>query len=227
MEQKHKGLKWTFVLSAILIAALAVEMARRTDLLPLTAPTWLIVRVLGITAYLLLFFGICLGITFGMPVWGGNKVIRDRFIALHFYLNTTGVFVALLHPLLLVIDPYISFSWLQLIIPFTAPKEPLLYSLGTLTLYGLMFVVITTDLKKKMPVKVWRTFHLFAYLLFISALAHGMLGGTDTRNILIFSMYTVTFLTVLILMIIQVRMFSNLKRNALHRKETESRSVNQ
>ncbi|GAY74935.1 hypothetical protein NBRC111894_489 [Sporolactobacillus inulinus] len=73
MEQKHKGLKWTIGLALILIISLFIEMERHTGFLSAAAPTWLIVRILGITAYLLLFCGICLGIMAGMPIWRGRK----------------------------------------------------------------------------------------------------------------------------------------------------------
>ncbi|GEB77970.1 hypothetical protein [Sporolactobacillus inulinus] len=225
MEQKHKGLKWTIGLALILIISLFIEMERHTGFLSAAAPTWLIVRILGITAYLLLFCGICLGIMAGMPIWRGRKKARNRLLKTHSLLNTTGTFVAMLHPLLLIIDPYVPFSWMQLLIPFTAPKEPFLYGLGTLTLYGLLFILITTDLKNKMPVKLWRSFHLIAYVLFLLALTHGIMGGTDASNIVIFSMYVVTFVVVLALMIAQIHMVSAIKNKALRNQKVTERGL--
>ncbi|WP_223066417.1 ferric reductase-like transmembrane domain-containing protein [Paenibacillus caui] len=216
MEHKHKPLKWITVIALIMIYAIFIEMVRRSGSPLSTVPTWVITRTLGITAYLLLFLGICLGITYGMPIWKGKQKIRSRVRDFHFLTNTGGVFLAMLHPMLLVIDAYVPFSWGQLIVPFTGPKEPFIYGLGTLTLYGLLFVVTTTDLRAKMSVKLWRAIHLSAYILFIFALAHGMMGGTDTRKIWIFSMYVVTFCTVLALMIAQVTMISSLKKRAQH-----------
>ncbi|MET1248504.1 hypothetical protein ABWW58_06940 [Sporolactobacillus sp. STCC-11] len=227
MEQKHKVLKWAVGLSLIIIISLFIEFERRTGFLSAHAPTWLMVRVLGISAYLLLFCGICLGIMAGMPIWGGRKKARDLLLSIHFFFNTTGVFVAMLHPLLLVIDPYVPFSWMQLLVPFTAPREPFLYGLGTLTLYGLLFVLLTTDLKKKMPVKLWKSFHLISYILFLLALTHGIMGGTDSSNILIFSMYVVTFVSVLALMIVQIQTVSALKRKALNKQRLTERNMHQ
>ncbi|MCO7127188.1 hypothetical protein NIE88_15570 [Sporolactobacillus shoreicorticis] len=215
MEQKHKVLKWIIGLALIFMISLFVEFERRTGSLSANAPTWLIVRVLGISAYLLLFCGICLGIIAGMPIWRGRKKGRDLLLSIHFFFNTTGVFVAMLHPLLLVIDPYVPFSWMQLLVPFTAPREPFLYGLGTLTLYGLLFVLLTTDLKKKMPTRLWHSFHLIAYLLFLLTLTHGIMGGTDSSNLLIFAMYVITFVSVLVLLIMQIHMVSSLKKRAL------------
>ncbi|SFG28905.1 hypothetical protein [Sporolactobacillus nakayamae] len=227
MEHKHKLLKWTIGLALILVICFFIELAHRTNILPASTPTWLTVRVLGITAYVLLFFGICLGITAGMPIWKGRKPARDLLLSIHFFFNTTGVFVAMLHPLLLVIDPYVPFSWMQLLIPFTAPREPFLYGLGTLTLYGLLFVLLTTDLKKKMPVKLWKSFHLISYILFLLALTHGIMGGTDSSNIIIFSMYVVTFVSVLALMIVQIQMVSALKKKALNKQHLTEHNIRQ
>ncbi|MFT8309745.1 MAG: hypothetical protein ABF629_01155 [Sporolactobacillus sp.] len=227
MDQKHKVLKWTVGFSLMIIISLFIEFERRTGFLSAHAPTWLIVRVLGISAYLLLFCGICLGIMAGMPIWRGRKKARDLLLSIHFFFNTTGVFVAMLHPLLLVIDPYVPFSWMQLLVPFTAPREPFLYGLGTLTLYGLLFVLLTTDLKEKMPRKIWHSFHLIAYLLFLLALTHGIMGGTDSKNILIFSMYVLTFLVVMVLMVAQIQMMSAIKKRALRKQHAAQSSVHQ
>jgi len=227
VDQKHKVLKWTVGFSLMIIISLFIEFERRTGFLSAHAPTWLIVRVLGISAYLLLFCGICLGIMAGMPIWRGRKKARDLLLSIHFFFNTTGVFVAMLHPLLLVIDPYVPFSWMQLLVPFTAPREPFLYGLGTLTLYGLLFVLLTTDLKEKMPRKIWHSFHLIAYLLFLLALTHGIMGGTDSKNILIFSMYVLTFLVVMVLMVAQIQMMSAIKKRALRKQHAAQSSVHQ
>ncbi|AJY74698.1 hypothetical protein [Paenibacillus beijingensis] len=224
MELKHKRLKWVIIIVIIAVFAVWIEMVRRSGTPLSTVPTWLITRTLGITAYLLLFLGICLGILYGMPIWKGKQNIRSKVKDLHFLVNTSGVLAAMLHPMLLVLDAYVTFSWVQLIVPFTAPKEPFLYGLGTLTLYGLLLVVITTDLKKSMSVKLWRTVHLSAYVLFILALAHGMMGGTDTRNIAIFSMYVVTFCAVLALMIVQTAMIRNLKKKAMRKQQLRARN---
>nr|WP_304654820.1 hypothetical protein [Sporolactobacillus sp. STSJ-5] len=211
----------------MIIISLFIEFERRTGFLSAHAPTWLIVRVLGISAYLLLFCGICLGIMAGMPIWRGRKKARDLLLSIHFFFNTTGVFVAMLHPLLLIIDPYVPFSWMQLLVPFTAPREPFLYGLGTLTLYGLLFVLLTTDLKEKMPRKIWHSFHLIAYLLFLLALTHGIMGGTDSKNILIFSMYVLTFLVVMVLMVAQIQMMSAIKKRALRKQHAAQSSMHQ
>jgi DMSO/TMAO reductase YedYZ heme-binding membrane subunit len=133
----------------------------------------------------------------------------------------------MLHPLLLVIDPYVPFSWIQLLIPFIAPREPFLYGLGTLTLYGFLFVLLTTDLKKKMPRKIWHSFHLIAYLLFLLALTHGIMGGTDSGNLFIFAMYVFTFISVLALMIVQIQMVSALKNKALSKQRLTERNMHQ
>ncbi|MCO7175143.1 hypothetical protein ACFP7A_05780 [Sporolactobacillus kofuensis] len=227
MAQKHILLKWIIGPALIVVISLFIEYARQTNILPSTVPTWLSVRALGIAAYVLLFFGICLGILSGMPIWRGRKASRDAILTLHFYMNTSGVFIAMLHPLLLIIDPFVPFSWIQLLVPFTAPREPFLYGLGTITLYGLLFVLATTDLKKEMPVKLWHSFHLIAYILYLFALTHGILGGTDSRNVWFFSMYVFTFVVVLTLMIAQIQMVSTIKKKALRKQRLTKRGVGQ
>ncbi|MBP3039157.1 hypothetical protein J9303_06535 [Bacillaceae bacterium Marseille-Q3522] len=104
MEQKHKRLKWFTGIVLIVAYAVFIEMVRQSGSPLSTVPTWLITRTLGIAAYLLLFFGICLGILYGMPIWKGKQQMRSRMMSLHFFANTSGVFIGALHPMLLILD---------------------------------------------------------------------------------------------------------------------------
>jgi Predicted ferric reductase len=216
-NSRYLFFKRTAGLAALLFIGLIVDYGQRNGLVPGSVQSWMVVRVLGMTAFLLLFLGICIGIVLGMPVWKGKKASRNLWISIHFYLNTGCIFLAALHPMLLIADT-VPFTWLQILLPFTAPHEPFLYGLGTVTLYGFLFLLITADLRKRIPVRVWHSLHLLSYLLFLTALAHGTLGGTDNRNPLIFLMYAVTFSIVLILMITQVRMAGALKKKAAQKQ---------
>ncbi|WP_010630753.1 hypothetical protein [Sporolactobacillus vineae] len=213
MNKKYPVFQRTAGLAILLLIGLITDLGQRNGLAPDPVQSSTMIRVLGILAFLLLFLGICVGIVLGMPVWRGKKASRDRWISVHFYLNSGCIFLAALHPMLLIADT-LPFTWLQILVPFTAPHEPFLYGLGTLTFYGFLFLLITADVRRLMPAKVWHSIHLLSYLLFLAALTHGILGGSDARNPLIFMMYVSTFLIVLILMIIQVGMIGSLRKKA-------------
>lgn len=215
--KKYPVYKRTAGLAVVLLIGLITDLGQRNGLAPDPIQSVIMIRVLGILAFLLLFLGICVGIVLGMPLWRGKKSSRDRWISIHFYLNSGCIFLAALHPMLLIADTE-PFTWLQILVPFTAPHEPFLYGLGTLTFYGFLFLTITADIRRLLPAKVWHSIHLLSYLLFLAAMAHGILGGSDAGNPLIFMMYVSTFLIVLVLMIIQVGMIRSLSKKAARKQ---------
>ncbi|WP_181444586.1 hypothetical protein [Bacillus sp. 03113] len=213
--RKSKWLKWIIGSAIILIIVLIVEDVRATEKVQLTGfwssfPTWIVVRVLGLISYGFIFIGISLGIIYSMPIWKGK--IKANLYKLHSIVTISGLFCGMLHPILLVIDQYLTFSWLELLIPFIAPSKPILYGFGTLTVYCMLIILLSTDLRSKLSKKVWHTIHMGAYPVYILALAHGILGGIDAKNIWIFLMYVISFSFILILMTIQMMLINKKKR---------------
>lgn len=203
--------KWLVGGAILLIAAILIENVRLigSDQAP-EFPAWQMTRFTGLLSYVLLFIGISLGIASGMPVWKGKQ--KAKLFQWHSAATISGTLCGLLHPMFLVIDSYEPFAWPELIIPFTTHIKPLIYGLGTVTAYGMLMLIITTDLRGKLSVKFWRTLHLCAYPLYLTALTHGMLGGTDTKNKWIYLMYIATFSIILVLMIMQTVMMNRRRR---------------
>jgi methionine sulfoxide reductase heme-binding subunit len=159
----------------------------RLSQLVLSLPTWTLIRVSGILAYLFLFAGMSLGILYSFPQWKGS--IKASLMKSHTFANNAGTLLALLHAVILIIDIYMPFQWSELLIPFSAAHKPLWNGLGTLAAYGLLLLIFTTDIRNKMKRKVWRVIHLLSYPIFIMVLLHGIFTGTDTANVWIKDMY--------------------------------------
>ncbi|UJF34720.1 ferric reductase-like transmembrane domain-containing protein [Paenibacillus hexagrammi] len=152
-------------------------------------PTWNLIRIFGIASYLCLFLGMVLGISYSFP---SLKSKRAQLLKWHTGTNITGTLLALLHAMLLIIDVYMPFSWMDIIVPFHASNSTVLNALGTIAFYGLIVVLLTSDLRNKLGRKVWLAFHFLSYPLFVLALIHGLFEGTDSSNILIKLMYYVS-----------------------------------
>ncbi|KQL43518.1 ferric reductase [Brevibacillus choshinensis] len=175
-------------------------------------PTWELIRFFGLLSYFMLFTGVGLGICYSMPGWAPKT--KGRLYKIHSAASVSGMFLGVFHAMLLVIDTYMPFSWGELLFPFTASHSPLLNGLGTITAYGMVAIILTTDLRNKLNKKVWRAVHLCSYPTFVMALIHGMGVGTDTREGWIILFYVFTFTAVTILLI--ARAFLGGKRNLAH-----------
>ncbi|MNQ76843.1 Ferric reductase like transmembrane component [compost metagenome] len=153
-------------------------------------PTWMLLRSFGLLSYMTLFIGMALGILYSYPQIKG--MMKGRFLRWHTYANLTGTCFALLHTVLLIIDTFMPFDWAELLIPFTAKHNPLLNGIGTLAMYGLLLVILTTDLRNKLKRKLWLTIHFMSYPIFALAMIHGLLLGTDSKLEWVMFMYVAT-----------------------------------
>lgn len=212
--QSSKGLKW--IVGGVVILAFAVTINLSAGLWA-RFPVWQFIRFSGLLSYLFLCLGISLGIAYSMPVWTAEQKLR--IYKYHSSATISGAFCGLMHAMFLLIDTYMSFSLIELLIPFTAPVKPVLFGLGTISLYGVLLIIFTTDVRSKLFRKLWMTIHMCAYPIYLTALAHGMLGGTDTKNPWIFMMYVVSFVIVLLLMVIQAILVKRSRNKAVVNKK--------
>jgi sulfoxide reductase heme-binding subunit YedZ len=104
---------------------------------------------------------------------------------------------ALLHGVITIIDTYAPYSWSDLFIPFSAQVSPALSGFGTLSSYGLLAVILTTDLRNKLKRRVWLIIHMLSYPIYIMALIHSFFLGTDSSLPLVRFMYLSSILLIL------------------------------
>ncbi|WP_186445779.1 ferric reductase-like transmembrane domain-containing protein [Paenibacillus cremeus] len=162
----------------------------------LTLPSWWIIRIAGLGAYALLYIGVMLGITYSMPALKGQA--KSSVYRWHMLCTNGGLLLAVAHVLFLLIDTYSPFTWQELLIPFHAAKNPVWNGLGTLSLYGLLLVLFTTDFKAILNSKAWRVFHLLSYPVFLAAMLHGLGAGTDSKVPWILGFYVFTCVTIVV-----------------------------
>lgn len=141
---------------------------------------WYTTRATGITAYLLLFATVALGLMLSGRAgawWQGVPVL-----ALHRFLTwLMGAFLAV-HVLILLGSSYLHFGILELFIPFLAVYEPFWTGIGILAVYLLVLVTVSTVIRKHLQNMVWYGLHVLSYPAFIGATAHGIMAGSDTRT---------------------------------------------
>ncbi|WP_193571437.1 ferric reductase [Paenibacillus psychroresistens] len=144
-----------------------------------TLPIWQIIRSSGIASYILLAVGICLGILYSFPFFKGKNKVRLH--KMHTFSTISGTGIGMLHGMITVIDQYTAFNWSEVLIPFTAVRAPVLNGLGTLSVYGMLLLIFTSDIRHKLQKKVWLLIHMLSYPIFIMAFIHGYFLGTDSN----------------------------------------------
>jgi methionine sulfoxide reductase heme-binding subunit len=165
--------------------------------------TWNVIRASGLTSYLLLFLSVSLGM-FCYGKWIEPKY-RSVLLIMHHLFGWTGFLFGMLHGLVLMIDNYQPFSFKMVLIPFTAQYLPLASGLGTISLYLMVAVLISSDWMKTFGRKVWRFIHYLALPSYLLALIHGIAAGTDTGSLWARLLYLLTAAAFLICLTVRIQ----------------------
>lgn len=153
--------------------------------------TWYIIRAAGFTAAGLLFLLMLSGI-------GQVTGLTYRFMeplkawVLHKTLAIALCVVIAVHVLFLLIDAYLPFSLVQILVPFASTYNngtslfsfglgSIAVALGVLAMYGVAIVVATSlgwiDSKKRL----WRNTHYTSYFIIIAVFIHALGTGSDLK----------------------------------------------
>ena len=139
---------------------------------------WALGRGTGITALGFL----TISVTLGIATRSGRPLLTlPRFAVadVHRFAALAGTMLVTLHLALLFADPYAQLRLVDFVAPFLGAYRPLWQGLGTLAFDLLLVVIVTSLLRHRLGLKVFRIVHWVAYALWPVALAHGLGNGTD------------------------------------------------
>lgn len=93
------------------------------------------------------------------------------------------VFVAMHLSFLLAAKEY-RFTLTSIFNPSVAPKQASIVWLGTLSLYALLLVIITTQkrVKAQLGFRIWKNLHLLSYITALLFLFHGLLMDPELKD---------------------------------------------
>lgn len=165
------------------------------------SPTlWYVTRAMGIAAYIALSLSVALGMLRTIA-----RSARERLSwvvdELHQFVATLAGVLIFGHLIALALDPFLPFSIANLLLPIAEPYRPLAVSLGVLSLYGMIVLLFSSWLRRRIPYKMWRLLHYASFITFVLVTAHGWLAGSDTgepwmRAIYGFAAAAIAFMTI-------------------------------
>ena len=152
---------------------------------------WYITRASGITAVALL---LCLVISGIGLVTGYTYRFFEPLTAwaVHKALGLTMIVAVAIHGIALIFDTYVPFTIAQILFPFASNYRPavlfgakvgtLWVALGIFAFYGLALIIITSLIWIDKKPKIWKSIHIFSYLVAIMVFFHGLYLGTDLTH---------------------------------------------
>jgi methionine sulfoxide reductase heme-binding subunit len=143
---------------------------------------WYVIRATGVVALALLTVTVVLGLL------NRSRVTSDRwprFVIDRLHRNASLLAVVFLsvHIVTAVTDGWVSVDLADVFIPFRGTYRPLWVGLGATAVDLLAAVILTSLVRVRLGVKMWRGVHWLAYLAWPVAVAHGLGIGTDSGQI--------------------------------------------
>src|SRR5581483_5769253 len=85
-------------------------------------------------------------------------------------------------------------------LPFRSHYRPVALTLGGLTFYGSILLTASFYVRRFIGHRSWRALHYLSFLLYVLAILHALLTGSDSGNSLVQLSYFVSGLVVLLLL---------------------------
>ncbi len=141
---------------------------------------WWAGRATGIGAYIALalsmFFGLMVS-SRGLDGAIGRRTILEH----HQQWALSAVVFSVAHVIVIATDGYVDIDLRGSLVPGQSAHLTGAVAVGTLALWGIAVLVVSSWLRAYMNYVVWRTIHATATGAFLLALAHGLVAGTDTK----------------------------------------------
>ncbi|MEO7666000.1 MAG: ferric reductase-like transmembrane domain-containing protein, partial [Dehalococcoidia bacterium] len=109
-----------------------------------------------------------------------------------------GVLIGM-HVGLLLAHSYVRFSLVEVLVPFASSWRPIPAAMGTISMYLVAVVLLTSALREHMSYRAWRVLHFVAFPAWAMATIHGIFAGSDSQFAAIQYMYLTSFALVLLL----------------------------
>jgi predicted ferric reductase len=143
-----------------------------------TQITWYAARAAGIVAWTLAAGSVVWGLALSTRVMGGKP--RPAWIFdLHRFLGGLALTFTGIHVGAILLDTYVHFTLVNLLVPFTGTWHPAAVAWGILSFYVLLAVEVTSLARASVRKRVWRRVHFASFLLFTSSTVHAVTAGTD------------------------------------------------
>ena len=143
--------------------------------------SWYAARAAGLVAWTLSGASVVLGLVMATSAFG-RRPTRAWKLDLHRYLGTLAVAFTGVHVGAILVDSFVHFSLVDVLVPFASAWHPAAVAGGVVALWLLVAVEVTSLLRHRMNLRTWHRVHLLSFPLFALATVHGLAAGTDASG---------------------------------------------
>ena len=165
--------------------------------------TWYIIRGSGFVAFGLLTASLLWGLMVSSKVFG--RAVKAKGLQwLHESLGLAALLATIIHMIALAMDEFIEFTWLDVLVPGASEWQPLAVAFGVVAFWSMAVVSLTFYVKKWIGQGMWRSIHYLSFGVFVAAIGHGILAGTDSNHPIAIAAYVGSIVSVVLLTIVRV-----------------------
>ncbi len=166
--------------------------------------TWTIARAGGFLAYGLLTASVVLGLLLGLG-WKNRTFTRFVTTETHRFVTLLGLLFIAIHGASLLLDPFIGFTPIEVLVPFASHYRPLFVALGIVGGYLALAIWASEYVRSRIGYAWWRRFHVLAFGAWALATVHGIGNGSDTRAAWALAIYGISAALVVGLLALRLR----------------------
>jgi methionine sulfoxide reductase heme-binding subunit len=139
---------------------------------------WYTARAAGIVTWALLAASVLWGLALS------TRALRGRprpawLLDLHRFLGGAAVIFLTVHVVTILLDTYVHFGLVEVLVPLTATWRPGPVAWGIVAMYLLVAVELTSLARARLPKRFWDSSHYLVFPLFAFASIHALTAGTD------------------------------------------------
>lgn len=146
------------------------------------ATSWYVARSAGIAAWLFLMATIVWGSVTAGRFARFHKPLHRWMVDLHPVLGALSVLLLGVHLTAVLVDPTVSFSPVDVFVPFASSWRTLAVTWGVIAFWIIVGVQVTSQLRRHLSRRTWRGVHLTSYALCWATTLHAVGAGTDMGN---------------------------------------------
>lgn len=139
---------------------------------------------LALVAVFLLTFNACLGLLMAVRYSPYQHWPRQHIniFVLHRWTAYAALLVVVIHPAVLLLLRSPKFRVVDLLLPVHSPSQPTVNTIGAISLYLLVIVLLTSLARLSIGRKLWKRLHYLNYPAAGAWYIHGLLTDTKLKN---------------------------------------------
>jgi len=146
-----------------------------------TQVLWYSARAAGIVAWALATASVVWGLALSTRAAG--RTARPAWLFdLHRFLGGIALTFTGIHVASVLLDSYVHFGLVNILVPFTGTWHPLAVAWGIVAFYALLAVELTSLARPRIPKILWRRVHFASFALFAAGTIHALSAGTDAHS---------------------------------------------